>query len=105
MNTAKALAEQQELVDAARGGNRLEMLIALRDMLAERLQAAKADRDVASLSKRLMQCAAEIDQLQMEQAAIVDKRKALLKQQRAFVSGRITADHPDLENNRYVLEE
>lgn len=56
--------EETNLIEAAKSGDRLETLIALRDLLAERLQTATSDRDISSMSRRLMQCVNEIDTLQ-----------------------------------------
>lgn len=49
------------ILDAAKSGDRLRTLIALRDLLAERLQEADSDRDISSMSRRLMQCISEIE--------------------------------------------
>ena len=51
------------IVDAAKTGDRLKTLIALRDLLAERLNDSNSNRDVASMSKRMMQCLAEIEEI------------------------------------------
>lgn len=53
-----------DLIEAARSGDRLLTLIALRDLLAERLQHTTSSRDIASMSRRLMQTVAEIETLQ-----------------------------------------
>ena len=53
----------KDLITATREGDRRETLEALRDLLAERVQNAKSDRDVASMSRRLMQCISEIEEI------------------------------------------
>lgn len=53
-----------DLITAAKSGDRLETLIALRDLLAERLQHTESSRDISSMSRRLMQCISEIETLQ-----------------------------------------
>lgn len=53
-----------DLIEAAKSGDRLETLIALRDLLAERLQHTESSRDISSMSRRLMQCVSEIETLQ-----------------------------------------
>ena len=70
-------ADQKDLIGAAKSGNRLETLIALRDLLAERLQHAGSDRDVASMSRRLIQTIAEIDTLQKEKEVLERNPKTL----------------------------
>lgn len=62
--TSKATEAPQDLITAAKSGDRLETLIALRDLLAERLQNTTSGRDVASMSRRLMQAVAEIETLE-----------------------------------------
>ena len=61
---------KNDIVRAAKSGDRLETLIALRDLLAERLQTSKSDRDIASMSRRLMQCIDRIEELQNETGKI-----------------------------------
>jgi hypothetical protein len=51
------------LKTAAKSGDRLKALIELRDLLAERLESAEADRDVAALSRQFVQVTAEIDEI------------------------------------------
>lgn len=51
------------LIDAARSGDRRETLEALRDKLAASIQDCESGRDVAALSKRLMEVMAELDAL------------------------------------------
>ena len=58
-----------DLIAAAKSGDRLRVLLALRDLLAERLQTSNADRDIASMSRRLMQTIEEIEELEKERAA------------------------------------
>ena len=58
------MAKKKDLVDATATGDRLETLIALRDLLARRLQESGSDRDIASMSRRLMQCISEIETLE-----------------------------------------
>ena len=53
-----------DLIEAAKTGDRLQTLIALRDLLAERLQHTESSRDIASMSRRLMQAIAEIEDLE-----------------------------------------
>ena len=60
----KPEADPSDLISAAKSGDRLETLIALRDMLAERLQNTTSSRDIAAMSRRLMQCITEIETLE-----------------------------------------
>jgi len=52
-----------DLVNAAKSGNRRETLEALRDKIAESIQGCESGRDVAALSKRLMEVMGEIELL------------------------------------------
>lgn len=52
-----------DLVSAAQSGNRRETLEALRDKIAKSIQGCESGRDVAALSKRLMEVMNEIDSL------------------------------------------
>lgn len=67
---------KKTLVGAADSGNRLETLKALRHLLAERLEACDSNRDVASMSKRLMDCVAQIAEL--EQNDVTNKETICL---------------------------
>ena len=51
------------LMDAARSGDRRKTLEALRDKLAASIQDCESGRDVAALSKRLMEVMGELDAL------------------------------------------
>lgn len=63
-NQSGEAAITQDLISAAKSGDRLETLIALRDLLAERLQHTESSRDISSMSRRLMQCISEIETLE-----------------------------------------
>lgn len=52
-----------DLVEASDTGSRLTLLRALRERLARDLDECQSMRDVASLSQRLMDVAAQIDEL------------------------------------------
>ena len=52
-----------DLVSAARSGDKRETLEALRDKIAASIQDCESGRDVAALSKRLMEVMNEIDAL------------------------------------------
>ena len=55
--------EPQDLITAAKTGDRLATLISLRDLLAERLQHTNSGRDVGSIARQLIICLEEIDAL------------------------------------------
>ena len=59
--TGRKTEVEYDLITAAASGDRLETLIALRDLLAERLQSTSSSRDISSMSRRLMQCVEEIE--------------------------------------------
>ena len=50
-----------DLVSAAKCGSRRDVLEALRDKLAASIQECESGRDVAALSKRLMEVMGELD--------------------------------------------
>ena len=52
-----------DLVNAARSGDKRDTLEALRDKIAASIQDCESGRDVAALSKRLMEVMNEIDAL------------------------------------------
>ena len=60
---------EQDFITTVKSGDRLKSLISLRNLLAERLQNAGSSRDIASISRRLMQCIEEIDALQQKKTA------------------------------------
>ena len=51
------------LSEAASSGDRRNTLVALRDSIARTIEGTESGRDVAALSKRLMEVMAEIDAL------------------------------------------
>ena len=52
-----------KLADAAKRNNRRDTLIALRDQLAEAIDNCESGRDIAALSKRLMEVMGELDSI------------------------------------------
>ena len=62
-----------KLIEAATSGDRLQTLIELRQILADRLETSQSDRDVASMSRRLMQVCSEIEDLERIKAATADR--------------------------------
>lgn len=52
-----------DLINAAKSGDKRETLEALRDKIAGSIQDCESGRDVAALSKRLMEVMNEIDAL------------------------------------------
>lgn len=57
-------ADPPDLIAATKTGDRLTTLIALRDLLADKLQNTTSSRDISSMSRRLMQCVSEIETLE-----------------------------------------
>lgn len=67
-----------DLITAAKSGDKRATLIALRDKLAETIQNCDSGRDMASNSKRLMEVMAEIEALpepEKEKASKHDRLK------------------------------
>ena len=57
---------RKSVADAAQGGDRLELLVAMRDRIAKTISDPDCPpRDLSSLSRRLQEIAKEIDQLDM----------------------------------------
>ena len=52
------------LVEAAASGDRRATLVALRDAIARTIQSCESGRDMASLSKRLMEVMDELDAIE-----------------------------------------
>ena len=65
---------------AARSGDRRATLEALRDLIAKQLATCESGRDVAALSKRLMEVMGELDALPDPKA---EKNPAQLARERA----------------------
>jgi hypothetical protein len=57
------------LISAAQSGSRRQLLEALRDAIAEKLDEGQTGRDFAALSKRLLETCAELDSLPDENDA------------------------------------
>ena len=60
----------QSLTAAAATGSRREVLTALRDKLAYTIENCESGRDVAALSRRLIDVVAELDSMPDEGAAL-----------------------------------
>lgn len=52
-----------KLAETAKKNNRRDTLIALRDQLASAIDTCKSGRDIAALSKRLMEVMGELDSI------------------------------------------
>lgn len=60
---------RKSVADAAQGGNRRELLVAMRDRIAQTISDPDCPpRDLSSLSRRLQEIAREIDQLDLMDA-------------------------------------
>ena len=64
------------VLEAVRTGDRRASLIALRDAVAETIDAKDSARDIAALSKRLMEVMAEIDSAEADPVEAARKRRA-----------------------------
>ena len=51
------------ITEAAKSGNKRETLEELRDLIAKQLEACESGRDMAALSKRLMEVIGELEAL------------------------------------------
>ena len=52
-----------DILEAAKSGNRKATLVALRDSIAETIAAKPSGRDLAALSRRLLEVMAELDRV------------------------------------------
>jgi len=67
------------LSEAAAGNSRRDTLIALRDKLARTIDECESGRDIAALSKRLMEVMGELDALPDPDKAVNPARAARLR--------------------------
>lgn len=65
------------LVEAAASGDRRATLIELRDAIARTIQSCESGRDMASLSKRLMEVMDELDAIADPNAEVCEFDKVL----------------------------
>lgn len=97
---------QPDLIEAAKSGDRLTTLIALRDLLAERLQNTNSSRDVSSISRRLMQCVCEIEALEKLKKEMEQRSFSLYDFQKRIIKGANTKSRSDtkkiMENKRAI---
>ena len=86
-----------KLVLAAKKGKKRDMLVALRDEIAEQIEATSSGRDMAALSKRLIEVVEQIEDMDAATAQTANPlqaaRKALAdgdyaRQAGAYVRGR-----------------
>lgn len=63
----RAARKPPSIATAARSGNRRRLLVALRDGIALQLEEGVPPRDLASLSKRLVDIAVEIEAIDAEE--------------------------------------
>lgn len=78
-----------KLTEAASSGDRRATLEALRSKLAETIQGCDSGRDIAALSKRLMEVMGELDALPDDERAA---QTALSRQRRRVGSRKIAGD-------------
>lgn len=57
--------KRKSVAEAAQSGDRLALLVAMRDRIAKTLSEDCPPRDLASLSRRLQEIAKDIDQLEL----------------------------------------
>jgi len=71
------------LTEAAKSGSRRDVLVALRDKLASTIETCESGRDVAALSRRLMDVCAELETIPDKSAP-----KSPLQQMREQYGGK-----------------
>ena len=92
MSTGKKPTPPQDLIEAAQTGDRLETLIALRNLLAEKLQNTDSGRDVASMSRRLMQCVSEIETLERIKKELEESPNHIATMRKRLINARRIMD-------------
>ena len=104
--TETTTESQPDLIGAAKSGDRLATLIALRDLLAERLQNTSSSRDVSSISRRLMQCVCEIEALEKLKKETEQRSFSLYDFQKNIFKGAATENRAItkaiIENKRAI---
>lgn len=82
-----------KLLDAVRGGDKRAILLALRDETAEAIENSASGRDIAALSKRLMEICDSIDAMpNPEDANPIDEMAALIAEYDEYEDERLEDD-------------
>ena len=82
-----------KLLDAVRGGDKRAILLALRDETAEAIENSASGRDIAALSKRLMEICDSIDAMPSpEDANPIDEMAALIAECDEYEDERLEDD-------------
>jgi len=82
-----------KLLDAVRGGDKRAILLALRDETAEAIENSASGRDIAALSKRLMEICDSIDAMPSpEDANPIDEMAALIAEYDEYEDERLEDD-------------
>ena len=82
-----------KLLDAVHGGDKRAILLALRDETAEAIENSASGRDIAALSKRLMEICDSIDAMPSpEDANPIDEMAALIAEYDEYEDERLEDD-------------
>ena len=82
-----------KLLDAVRGGDKRAILLALRDETASAIENSSSGRDIAALSKRLMEICDCIDAMPSpEDANPIDEMAALIAEYDEYEDERLEDD-------------
>lgn len=82
-----------KLLDAVRCGDKRAILLALRDETAEAIENSASGRDIAALSKRLMEICDSIDAMPSpEDANPIDEMAALIAEYDEYEDERLEDD-------------
>lgn len=82
-----------KLLDAVRGGDKRAILLALRDETAEAIENSASGRDIAALSKRLMEICDSIDAMPSpEDSNPIDEMAALIAEYDEYEDERFEDD-------------
>lgn len=95
--------KKKDLIESTASGDRLETLIALRDLLAEKLQHTASSRDISAMSRRLMQCISEIELLE-ERKKAYEERQFSLSELRKHMFSQIETVQKKYEPNSIASE-
>lgn len=83
-----------KLLDAVHAGNKRDILLALRDETAFAIEGSASGRDIAALSKRLMEICDAIDAMPNpdEEANPIDNMAALIAEYDEYEDERLEGD-------------
>lgn len=77
-----------DIIKAAESGEKLALLVAVRDKLAVSLEHTESGRDIAALTKRLIQVVDEIEEIESRSRPGTSKHDLLKAKTERIINGR-----------------